>query len=66
MALDTTSPSVRYSEAPAAALSPAFARREFPIVCPTADAILISPLLSLFQSYTGFAERSTSAIINMA
>lgn len=38
-------------EAPAAALVPLLARREFPKSRPTASAMLISPMLSIFQDY---------------
>ncbi len=44
-AVDPASPSGHYVEAPAAALLPLLARREFPKSRPTAGAMLISPML---------------------
>lgn len=48
-AVGPASPSAHDIEAPAAALVPLLARREFPESRPAAGAMLISPMLSIFQ-----------------
>ncbi|KWV48686.1 hypothetical protein AS026_11980 [Rhizobium altiplani] len=47
-AVDPASPSGHFVEAPAAALFPLLARREFPKSRPAAGAMLISPIFFIF------------------